>query len=460
MFLFDSTLYKRAPLSLKELMLASVMLGRRGLRFGGRFQEIRDELERTQWLQTDELKELQREYVRRTLKLAMEHVPFYRGQLHQMPSVLDSHDPFEILERFPLLDKRSVLEARTSILAKNFRGIKFKGATSGTTGLSLTGYRDLRSISFESAFLSRQLSWAGYRTGAPMAWMRGDKVVPIRQTEPPFWVFNRPENILMLSSFHLSERSAQSYIDELVRFDPLIIQAYPSSIAFLAKILESSGRVYGGSRLAGIVTSSETVTTETRERVQRAFGVRLFDWYGSFERNAAIGTCEHGSYHLLSDYSYVELMPRGEGHMEIVGTTFHNNLMPLIRYQIGDMIVPAPQTHRCACGRCFPVIDRIDGRMDDFVVTPDGRQIGMMAIVFDGLDYLLEGQIRQVAVDCLEIRLVPVRNLNARDFAALEGRVREIVGSKMAIRIKVVDSIPRSRAGKLQIVVRDAAVAM
>ena len=105
-------------------------------------------------------------------------------------------------------------------------------------------------------------------------------------------------------------------------FDPVVIQAYPSAILFLARHLDSSGRRYKGRALKSVVTSSETVTDEHRELVCRAFGCRIFDSYGSLERMARILTCEHGNYHVMSDLSYTELIPQGDGTCEVIGTTF------------------------------------------------------------------------------------------------------------------------------------------
>ena len=156
------------------------------------------------------------------------------------------------LSRLPLLTKQDVVKAGLALVARRAGLLRFKGTTSGSTGLSLTGYRDLRSIRYENAFIARQLSWAGMRRGDRRAWIRGDMVVPAGQGCPPFWRLNRADNMLMLSSFHLSEAHSPAYIAALEHFDPVIIQAYPSSIAFLARYLDGSGRRYRGRSLKGI----------------------------------------------------------------------------------------------------------------------------------------------------------------------------------------------------------------
>jgi phenylacetate-CoA ligase len=129
--------------------------------------------------------------------------------------------------------------------------------------------------------------------------------------------------------------------------------------------------------------------------------------------------------------------------------------MPFIRFRIGDAVMPEPAGFQCPCGREFPAIRSIRGRMDDYVVTPDGRQIAMMANMFDGVDYLLEAQIIQDQRDELQVLLVPVRQMKDEDYKDLEHRARLLVGNDMRITYSIVDEIPRTRAGKLRVVVRN-----
>src|SRR6266513_227738 len=183
--------------------------------------------------------------------------------------------------------------AGKSLISERKQGPLFSGSTSGTTGAPLGLSQDLAAINRENAFIWRQLTWAGLHRGDRRAWMRGDMIVPATQEKPPYWRVNRAENMLMLSSYHLSESAAPSYLDSLARFDPVVIQAYPSSIGFLATWMLSAGVRYGGRSLRGIVASSETLSDIRRGEIERAFGCAVFNWYGQFERVAAIGTCEH-----------------------------------------------------------------------------------------------------------------------------------------------------------------------
>jgi phenylacetate-CoA ligase len=445
--------YRRSPIWAQEVLLAARSSLRRMMREGRAFEALRAQLSESQWWSEPELREYQAAKLRMVVASAARHVPFYRDRIRRLGLDLDRLDFPDAIAKLPLITKADVRAGGRSLVSERKRGPLFSGSTSGTTATPLTLLQDLPAINRENAFLWRQLAWAGLRRGERRAWIRGDMIVPARQEEPPFWRLDRADNMLMLSSYHLSEAAAPAYLEALARFDPVVIQAYPSSIGFLAAWMLGAGAGYGGRSLRGIVTSSETLSEARRGEIERAFGCRVFDWYGQFERVAAIGTCERGRYHLLSDYSFVELLPAGEDVFELVGTGFGNLAMPLIRYRCGDLVRPASANARCACGRAFPLIEQVFGRMDDAVRTTDGRSIGRLDHIFKGVEGILEAQIRQDRLDAVTILVVPAPGTRGRTMDRLLGNARERLGERVAIEVRPVESIPRTRNGKFKGVV-------
>src|SRR4029077_827054 len=177
----------------------------------------------------------------------------------------------EDMAKLPSITKTDVREGGKSLVSEKKWGPLFSGSTSGTTGAPLSLYQDVHAINRENAFVRRQLCWAGLRRGDRRAWMRGDMIVPAAQKKPPYWRMNHAENMLMLSSYHLSESAAPAYLDSLAGFDAVVIQAYPSSIGFLASWMLSAGVHYRGRSLRGIVTSSETLSDSQRQEIESAF---------------------------------------------------------------------------------------------------------------------------------------------------------------------------------------------
>ena len=81
--------------------------------------------------------------------------------------------------------------------------------------------------------------------------------------------------------------------------------------------------------------------------------------------------------------------------------------MPLIRYRTGDRGTLAGGPETCQCGRTLPVIESVDGRVDDILYTMDGRRIGRLDPLFKGDLPIHEAQIIQEALDCVRVRYVP-----------------------------------------------------
>ncbi|ENM5859990.1 phenylacetate--CoA ligase family protein, partial [Vibrio mimicus] len=353
------------------------------------------------------------------------------------------------IEAFPYLDKTILRHEHEQFISSVKPSVVVHGATSGTTGTPLTILQDMRSVIREQAFVARQMAWAGYRKGDKRAWIRGDMVVPLSQKQGPFWRYSWFEQMIIMSSFHLTPKAMPSYLQAMVDFGVEVIQAYPSSIAALARYLETN-QTYYPSKLKSIITSSESLSEEDRQVIETRFGCKVFDWYGLFERVAAIGQCEHGRYHLLSDYSQVELVEAGQGRYELIGTNFNNYYFPLIRYKTGDHVYLS-ENETCPCGRVFPVIDRIEGRIGDYLIGEDGQKVHILNHIPKGVNGLIATQFLQNSRDKVVI-LVVVDSLrfDLVQEEILIKNTKDRIGRNIYIEIRKVESIPKSKNGKVR----------
>jgi phenylacetate-CoA ligase len=200
------------------------------------------------------------------------------------------------------------------------------------------------------------------------------------------------------------------------------------------------------------MTSSETMEPDVRAAVEQAFGVRVFDWYGQSERVAAIGSCEHGSYHLLTDYGSAALLETDtQNAFELVGTSLNNLAMPLVHYRTGDTIIPGEGP--CPCGRVFPTIAAVVGRQEKVITLPDGRLIGRLDRVFQGHDrHLVEGQVAYLGEGRFLLRVVATEGWSEADSQALVDKFLLRVPG-VEVTVEKVAAIPRGRNGKFAFVV-------
>lgn len=321
--------------------------------------------------------------------------------------------------------------------------------TSGTSGSPLTLVQSLGAVIREEAFIQRQLHWIGWRPGQRRAWIRGDLV-----GDAPHWRRDRLGKMLVMSSYHLSNATIGAYVAALEAYDPVVIQAYPSSVGAIANWLEAAGRRYAGRALRGVMTSSETLAPGVRAVVGRSFGVPVFDWYGQAERVAAISTCEQGRYHVLTDYGGVELLALPDGSCELVGTSLNNAAMPLARYRTGDT-VSVGSAAPCPCGRVFPTVEAVIGRQERILTLPDGRMVARLDRVFQGHDArLLEGQVRYHGQGRFTLRVVATGAFGVQDEAALCAQfLLRVPGVQVAV--ERVDAIARGANGKFAFIAVD-----
>ncbi|ENQ4672731.1 exopolysaccharide biosynthesis protein VpsH [Vibrio cholerae] len=436
--MFTSSLYVKAPIWLQNVMLSVRALSRQMVRENDEMRAVLQEIQANEFSRTH-LADYQHKQLQKTLANARNHVPFYQ----------DLEVPNLKLEAFPYLDKSVLRRDHKQFISQNKPSVVVKGTTSGTTGTPLTILQDRHSVIREQAFVARQLAWAGYRKGDKRAWIRGDMVVPLSQKQGPFWRYSWFEQMIVLSSFHLTPKTMSSYLQAMVDFGVEVIQAYPSSIATLARYLEANQSYYPA-KLKSIITSSESLSAEDRQVIETRFGCKVFDWYGLFERVAAIGQCEHGRYHLLSDYSHVELLAAGDGRYELVGTNFNNQYFPLIRYKTGDH-VHLSENEACPCGRVFPVIERIEGRIGDYLVGEDGQKVHILNHIPKGIAGIMACQFVQSKRGHIVVKVVAdAEQFNQEQQKQLISNTQARLGSSLNVTIDIVSALERTANGKIR----------
>jgi phenylacetate-CoA ligase len=448
------SLYLRLPVRLQNLACSLEGWRLQRHRFNRDYERFLAEAEDRACWPEERTRAYRDERLRAFVQHAAATVPYYRRWFRENgidPRRISTVDDLSVL---PVLTKAEVQRHYTEFVSEAVpESERIIAHTSGTTGGGLRFVTTLKAVQQQWAVWWRYRGWHGLKADAWCGYFGGRSVVPLAQTHAPFWRYNHPGRQLIFSGYHMNPRNLGAYVDELRRRRPLWLHGYPSLLALLAAfIIETGGDP--GYQVRWITIGAENLLPQQAELIARAFGVRPRQHYGMAEAVANISECEHGALHVDEDFAAVEFRPNPHGTgYRVVGTNFTNPALPLIRYDVQDLVMI--DGSQCACGRPGRVVTGIDGRQEDYVILPDGTRLGRLDHIFKDLVNIQEAQIVQRRAGEIIIRIVRGRHYSSEDERALLAETRQRVGDETKVSLEYVTQLERSRAGKLRFVISE-----
>lgn len=458
---YAAAAYRMAPVWCQNLMLSGYGAFLERERYSGRFVEFRDLLTQSERWSRAELEAYQDERLRAMVAHAYQTVPYYRRSFDAArvrPADIRGRAD---LPKLPLLTKEDIRRHFADLRSTTIAPADLRtGHTSGTTGTPLTVGYDRDTVWMTYAVFDRHYRWANLRLerdGDRIAVARGNVIVPLTQRKPPFWRYNRRQNQMLLSSFHLSKQNLPAYFEALAAFKPAVLDGYPSTLFLLAKYLQTRRETFP---LRAAVTSSETLYDFQRQVIEDRFQCRVFDYFALAERAVFSGECErHEGHHLAMEYGLAEITddtgsPEPFGSTgRLVGTTLHNRAMPLLRYVTNDRSALRPGA--CSCGRGLELMDDVTTKAEDVLTLKDGRLISPSVLThpFKPLDCIEGSQIVQTATDAVTVRLIPGDRYTEAMTEHLVTELKARLGDDVSVKVEFVDVLETSPNGKFKWVV-------
>ncbi len=446
--------YIGAPQALKNLMGAAYSLVPTGWRYGSQYAGFMEEIERSadvEWVRRRAGQKLLA-----TLKWAAETVPAYAAL---KPVVARDRSPEEMLAEFPLLPKERVKGDLASFLSAALGpDARLPMHTGGSTSVPMRIYlQKYVSRSKDFAYNGAFDRVAGVGPGDMILAARGR---PVRGADKPggrIWLVDPIKHYLQLSANHLEPQHMPLYVEAMRRHQPAFIHAYPTAIEPLARWLEKNPADDVTGRIRCVQLFSETVHDYQLDLIERVFKCPVILDYGHSERAVkAISMPGDRRYFFWPLYGRVELVD-AEGRTvtqpgvlgEIVATGFDNQVMPLIRYKTGDLAMWSERPNATRPG--FPAVDRIEGRLQEFLVCRDHRLVSITSMCASHFEVL-------VTADCMQFEQTEpgraVLKVLSRD--ALSDQTRSVliegIRAKTQGGLEVdpvrVDDLPRTVSGK------------
>lgn len=417
-----------------------------------KYQKIKQFLAAAQWWSPLEIEKWQLLKVREMVSYAYNSVPGYRELYNSVGIAPEDISKMEDIRSLPFVTKemlRDNIKDFTSCLIPASR-LRY-ATTSGSTGIPFGFYLTSLNSSMESAFMHSGWERADWKSGDCCAVLRGAFV----GTENRFWRYDSYRRELLLSSYYLTEKTYGKYEEKILEYCPRHLQAYPSALTILSDLALASGRI--SEVFEVLFLGSENLYSWQKDKIARAFPKsRIFGWYGHAEQTVLAAMCEYSDqYHVWPFYGLTEILdeqgnPVKAGETgEIVGTSFWNFGTPFIRYRTMDIALKGGA--RCdACKRNFQLIERIDGRLQEIIVSRTGRFITMTAInMHDNIfDSLKQFQFYQDEPGKLLFRYVPKAYLLVDDVERIREGLLTKLGEDVTLELKQVDEIGKTRSGK------------
>lgn len=432
------------------------MLGRDTLR---RFRQ----LVRTANCSTDELRTIQQQKLRRLLRSAADHCPFYARRFEE--AGLDASDPrldLDDLKTLPTLAKDDVRANLEEMSWPGCPGGLKPYNTGGSTGQPLRFHIDNARAAADAAARLRARAWSGVYPGdveillwgAPTELRVNDRVRRFRDA-----LLNQ----FILNAFDMTRRTMDEYAAFIRRRRPNCLYGYASSLALLARHVLSRGQrpgCLGSERLRAVFATGEVLLDHDREAITEAFGAPVVIEYGCRDGGLIAFGCEAGSLHVMQENLIVELLdPQGlpvrPGEIgEIAITNLEAVGMPLIRYRTGDEgRQPANGHTSCACGRSLQRLAEVRGRTTDHItcrVDGQTRRMHALALIYvlREAEGLTQFRIVQPSLARIEVDIVADQSFTPQAEREVARKLRERLGRHVTIDIRRRDRIPPTASGK------------
>jgi phenylacetate-CoA ligase len=212
-----------------------------------------------------------------------------------------------------------------------------------------------------------------------------------------------------------------------------------------------------------VFVTSEVLMPYQRDLISETFNCAVSNGYGGRESGYIANECSQGGMHIMADAIILEIVdsegrpaPIGESG-EIVVTDLYSEEAPFIRYATGD--IGAVSARQCPCGRAYPLLERIEGRSNDSIVSPDGRVINALALVYPlrEVEGIEQFRITQKLLDTFHVQIM--RNQHFRRES--EDRIRnawiQLLRSPLQVSFEYVSGFSRQRSGKFRHVISEVA---
>lgn len=420
---------------------------------------IRQEMERSQWLPPDRLRDLQIGNLRRFLVDVQEQVPCYRELFREQGFNPNNISKIEDIQQLPLIGKPFIRANQERLKADNARGLS-RFNTGGSSGEPLIFYIGKERVSHDVAAKWRATRWWGVDIGDPEIVVWGSPI-ELGAQDRVRQIRDKLIRTILLPAFEMSEKKLDGFVHEIREVRPKMLFGYPSALSLIASHAETRGVGMDDLGIEVAFVTSERLYDHQKEKIEAVFGCRVANGYGGRDAGFIAHQCPQGGMHITAEDIIVEIvdregnvLPNGEAG-EIVVTHLATRDFPFIRYRTGDIGILSEEA--CACGRGLPLLKEIQGRATDFIVAQDGTVLHGLALIYvlRDLPGIKEFKIIQESLERTRVQVVKDEGYGQEYETTIKEAFKQRLGRDVRIDIEYLPEIEPEKSGKFRYVVSD-----
>lgn len=441
-------LYQNSPLWLKKLY-ASIPYD---IRNGNEYRKWKNFLETE--INEEEYQLLK---LKETIDYAYSNTIYYKKVFDNLKCSVNDINDLKDIQKLPFIDKETVKNNYDDMIAKTYPKNKtFVVTTGGTSGEPMQFLQSKNVWSKELAFVNNYFSRYGYSSNMLKASFRGGKFNELR--ENIFWKYNPISNEIHFSPFYINSKTIYRYIDQLNKIKPRFLHGYPSSIFALIENMKNADLKLNYD-LKAVFLISENFSKDDINYICNFFNCKVTSFFGHSERLifAPLNSKDHNSYEINKRYGLSELIDKDKQSIyesdkmgELIGTSFDNYAMPLIRYKTNDFTSYSDFENG--------TLNLIQGRWNrEYLSGKDGLKLTLTALNMhsDIFENVLSYQFFQDEIGKVKLLIVPKKNYSREDGVKILKALDEKGGHALEFDIKIIDSPFLTERGKMKKLIKN-----
>lgn len=408
----------------------------------------------------DTINKYQQDQLKSILDYASQNSPFYKRIFNESKRDLKNHSCLKILNKLPILTKNMILQNLNEFLSveyKNTNKLCFDH-TGGSSGQPLKFAYDSNYKDFRWAVIYHNLSWVGYKMGDCHGFAYGSNYDASRQYSFRQKLQDWMMNAFQVNAFFLNDKELNIFAKKCLKKRPKFLIGYASALFEFSRYVETNELPI---KFDFVESTSEYLSNEMREHIERIFKCKVYDRYGCREVGNIAHECHlHNGLHINWQSVYVEIINKGAypslgpEYGDIVISSLKNKGMPLLRYNVGD--IGKINELKCKCGIESHRIFLVGTRSGDLLFNNDGSLVSPTAItiLYRDLVGIERIQFVQESVSYLKVNILKNHDYTDEVSTILKNRIKKVFGRNTELSLNFVDKIEKEQSGKYRLTKR------